>query len=196
MTAVLLLTKPSEDRIQRFIEDQSQKSFSYKDVGATRGKLPGGYVLDSNMTVLSSGAQGFERAKNALASWAMFDIPWIALHSKTTPIEEGRTVAVTAKLFGIYSMNACRIVYTIDERDKTGARFGFAYGTLPDHMESGEERFQVKWDAKSDLVFYELLAFSRPAHFIAKFGRPIARRCQKRFAEQSMEAMTKATATI
>lgn len=196
--AVLLLTKPNDERIQRFIDDQSTQTFSYKDVGATRGKLPklpAGFVIDSNMTVLGSGSAGFERAKNAVRSWKMFDIPWIALHDGETPIEAGKTVAVMANLFGVYSINACRIVYTIDERDKAGSRFGFAYGTLPDHMEAGEERFQVKWDAASDLVFFEILAFSRPAHLVAKIAKPLARRYQRLFAEQSMEAMTRATAT-
>ena len=42
-------------------------------------------------------------------------------------------------------MNAGRVVYLVDE-DGPVPRFGFAYGTLPGHAESGEERFLVEWD--------------------------------------------------
>jgi hypothetical protein len=59
-----------------------------------------------------------------------------------TPILAGQAVAVVACLFGLWWLNACRIVYVVDEQGPV-QRFGFAYGTLPDHAESGEERFTV-----------------------------------------------------
>ena len=55
-------------------------------------------------------------------------------------------------------MNACRIVYVIDEQGSS-ERYGFAYGTLPDHMERGEERFTVEFDTDDQTVWYDLYAF-------------------------------------
>lgn len=51
------------------------------------------------------------------------------------------------------------------------ARFGFAYGTLPGHVESGEERFQIEWHRSDDSVWYDILAFSRPNHPLARLPR-------------------------
>ena len=45
-----------------------------------------------------------------------------------------------ARALGLWVLNACRIVYVIEE-DGPLRRFAFAYGTLPEHAESGEERF-------------------------------------------------------
>jgi uncharacterized protein (UPF0548 family) len=72
-------------------------------------------------------------------------------------------------------------------------RRSFAYGTLPEHGERGEERFTVEWRREDDSVFYELYAFSRPNHLIARLGYPLARRLQRRFARDSLRAMLHAT---
>jgi uncharacterized protein (UPF0548 family) len=69
------------------------------------------------------------------------------------------------------------------------SRFGFAYGTLPDHPERGEERFIVEWNHADDSVWYDLLAFSRPCHWLARLGYPYARYEQARFRRQSGQAM-------
>jgi len=68
-------------------------------------------------------------------------------------------------------------------------RFGFAYGTLEEHAESGEERFTVEWNRDEDKVWYDILAFSRPRQMLAKLGYPLSRLLQKRFAEGSKAAM-------
>ena len=41
-------------------------------------------------------------------------------------------------------------------------RYGFAYGTLPEHVESGDVRFTVDWHEADGAVWYDILAFSRP----------------------------------
>ena len=84
-------------------------------------------------------------------------------------------------------MNACRIVYVVEEQQ----RYGFAYGTLSEHAERGEERFTVEWKREEDTVWYDLLAFSKPGP-MARLGYPLARRLQKRFAHDSKEAMKRA----
>jgi uncharacterized protein (UPF0548 family) len=121
----------------------------------------------------------------------MFDFDWVDIFSKSTPIETGETVAILILHFGFYSLNPARIVYTMDEPN----RLGFAYGTLEDHGESGEERFMVERDANGD-VFYDLMAFSRPNHLLAKLGYPVVRMLQKRFANDSKQAMFRAVNPI
>ena len=72
------------------------------------------------------------------------------------------------------------------------SRFGFAYGTLPDHAGSGEERFLVEWDRASGEVWYDILAFSRPHWLLTRLGYPYMRRLQKRFGRESAAAMVRA----
>jgi uncharacterized protein (UPF0548 family) len=94
---------------------------------------------------------------------------------------------MVARVMGMYWLNACRIAYTLDG---TGPcrRFGFAYGTLPDHAETGEERFCIEWLADGT-VWYTIKAFSRPRHWLAKIGKPLARAYQRRFVRQSLRKM-------
>jgi uncharacterized protein (UPF0548 family) len=91
----------------------------------------------------------------------------------------------------VYFVNACRIVDTIHEHIPI-QRYGFVYGTLEDHAESGEERFTVEWDRHKDEVWYDILAFSRPHQFLSKISYPLARRLQKKFAAESLAAMVRA----
>ena len=84
--------------------------------------------------------------------------------------------SLLVRLPGLWSLNACRIVYVTDEEGADGRRFGFAYGTLADHMEAGEERFMVEWRREDGSVWYDLLAFSIPRHPLARLAAPLSRR--------------------
>jgi uncharacterized protein (UPF0548 family) len=118
----------------------------------------------------------------------MFSMPWVRLHWPSAPIQVGTDVAVSTHHFGFYSLNACRIVYVVDEEGPI-ERFGFAYGTLGEHAESGEERFTVEWNREDDSVWYDILAFSRPRQMLARLGYPLSRLLQKKFAKGSKLAM-------
>jgi uncharacterized protein (UPF0548 family) len=121
-------------------------------------------------------------------------MPWVNLCWPETPIEVGRNVAILARHFGFWSLNAARIVYVIEETGDV-EKFGFAYGTLEEHGEKGEERFSVEFHHDSGEVWYELFAFSRPNHFLARLGYPLSRMLQRRFAEDSKHAMLRAVAS-
>jgi uncharacterized protein (UPF0548 family) len=79
-------------------------------------------------------------------------------------------------------------VYVVDEEGPM-ERFGFAYGTLAEHAESGEERFTVQWNRHDDSVWYDILAFSRPRQMLARLGYPLSRSLQRKFAKDSKLAM-------
>jgi|HubBroStandDraft_2_1064218.scaffolds.fasta_scaffold647100_1 uncharacterized protein (UPF0548 family) len=184
---MLCWSKPSEDAINAFISAQREENFSYPEVGSFPQRSPAGYTVDHNRIKLGQGADTFERAKCAVRQWKMFEMPWIHLCWPDTSIEPGSTVAVLVSHFGFWSMNACRTVYLVDENGSTG-RYGFAYGTLPDHAEKGEERFTVEFNRDGNTVWYDIYAFSRP-HRLALLAYPLSRGLQKRFARDSLEAM-------
>ena len=123
----------------------------------------------------------------------MFDIPGIELCWPDAQIEAGSVVAVRASHLGFWSLNACRIVYVLDEMGPA-EKFGFAYGTLQSHAERGEERFSVEFHPSDESVWYDIFAFSRP-NLLAAAGYPIARAIQRRFARESMAAMRRAINT-
>jgi uncharacterized protein (UPF0548 family) len=120
----------------------------------------------------------------------MFEMPWTSLCWQDTPMEAGAAVAVLVSHCGFWSLNACRIVYVLEEHGAV-EKYGFAYGTLPDHAAIGEERFTVEFDVKAGAVWYDLFAFSRP-RALARLAYPVARTLQKRFARDSKDAMRKA----
>lgn len=184
---MFLLRRPSEDRVHQFIASQRDLPFSYAQTGATRGQPPAGFTVDHNRVQLGAGKETYERAVAALQGWQQFDLGWVEIVPPGLAIEVGNTVAIQAKTFGFWSLSACRIVYLIEENREV-KKFGFAYGTLPDHVECGEERFTVEWQP-DDTVWYDIYAFSRPQHPLVKFGFPIARRLQKRFVRASLAAM-------
>jgi uncharacterized protein (UPF0548 family) len=121
----------------------------------------------------------------------MFDLGWCRVHPRDAPVEVGANVAVVVSHFGFWSVNACRIVYLLEERGAL-RRCGFAYGTLPEHGETGEERFSVEWDARDGSVWYDIYAFSRPRQLLARLGYPLSRMLQRRFARDSKAAMVRA----
>jgi uncharacterized protein (UPF0548 family) len=190
---VFRLTAPSDDEIRGFIAKQKGLGFSYREVRASASTVPTGYNLDHNRVQLGKGEVTWGRAVEAIRAWQMFNMPWVHLHTPTAPIQVGTDVAVSVHHFGFYSLNACRIVYVVDEEDP-GKRFGFAYGTLAEHAESGEERFTVEWN-RDDTVWYDILALSRPRQMFARLGYPWSRLLQKRFAEGSKAAMLQAVGT-
>ena len=108
----------------------------------------------------------------------------------TLPISAGTTVALLIRALGIWWWNSARIVYTVDEQHPT-PRFGFAYGTLPAHVERGEEQFLVEMDAAGE-VWYSIRSFSRPRMLAARIAYPIARRLQRQFVRDSFAAMAAA----
>jgi uncharacterized protein (UPF0548 family) len=185
------LRRPSPERIRQFLASQSRLGYTYAAVGATGGQTPAGYVLDRTRTVLGQGESAFARARTVLERWGQFDLGWVEAWPPETPLRDGAVVAVLARLSGLWWLSACRIVNVIDETGPI-TRFGFAYGTLPDHAGSGEERFLLEWDHATGEVSYEILAFSRPRWLIARLVYPYMRSLQRRFGRESAAAMRRA----
>ncbi len=188
---MLSLRKPPAETLNRFLAEQSEHPFSYAAVGATATTPPAGFVVDRTRIELGSGEPVFRSAQAALKRWEQFRLGWVEAWSPETPLVAGQVVAVMGWAVGLWWINSCRIVYTVEESGPI-AKFGFAYGTLPGHVECGEERFLIEWDRDSDKVYYDILAFSRPNHVLTRLGYPLVRRTQKRFGRDSAASMFRA----
>jgi uncharacterized protein (UPF0548 family) len=187
-----LFKKPNHERISELVEMQSRLEFTYPSVGTTRtGDSPSGFVVDHNRIHLGAGVATFDAACRALCEWQHYRFDWIELHRSDVDPEVGQTVGVLARALGLWVLNVCRVVYVVEEEQPL-RRFAFAYGTLPEHAESGEERFQIEWHQEDDSVWYDILAFSRPYQLLSRLAYPYVRRKQKQFARDSMRAMKSA----
>jgi uncharacterized protein (UPF0548 family) len=193
---VFRLTRPSEQQIAAFLATQRDLTFSYAEAGCTRGAPPPGYVLDHNRARLGTGAATFERAIAALRAWRQSSLGWTSVHPPGASTMPGTDVAVVVRHFGFWSLNACRVLYEVNEEDAHPGvrRVGFAYGTLPAHGEIGEERFTIEWHSADDSVWYDLYALSKPGHPLVRLAYPLARHLQRRFARDSKQAMIDASA--
>jgi len=179
--------RPSREAIDRFVRDSQELPISYGPIGIVNGETPC-RDLDEATVTIGRGRTDFERAKSALAAWKQFDIGWVEVVPRHAPVEVGTVVAVLIRHLGFWSLNGCRVLYTVGG----DGRFGFAYGTLTNHAESGEELFEVRLDPGNDDVTYRIRATSRPQAVLARIGQPIVRRLQARFRRDSASAMKRA----
>lgn len=136
---MLSIRRPSMDVIRGFLQEQASLPFTYSAVGATAHTPPAGFVVDQTRVLLGHGEEVFRAAKSAIQNWQQFQLGWVEAGPRETPIRAGEAVAVMGHALGVWWLNACRIVYVVDETESV-TRFGLAYGTLPGHVESGEER--------------------------------------------------------
>lgn len=184
------LSKPSEKEIEKFIENQSNESFSYENVGATKTRnATEGFPINHLRRRLGTGEKVYEKAVSAVHSWQMYWLDWTQIRPKNAPIAEGQVVVTMINHLGFWSLNPCRIVYLIDEKNESFQKSGFAFGTLPAHSETGEEQFQIEWNLKTDEVFYEIYAFAKAHNPLAKIAFPYVKYLQKSFAADSYKAM-------
>jgi uncharacterized protein (UPF0548 family) len=185
---MFLARRPSREVIDRFVRDSQDLPLSYAPIGIVNDATPC-RDLDEVIATIGYGRTHFDQARAALMAWKQFDIGWVETFPRHAPIEVGTVVAVLIQHLGFWSLNGCRVVYNVGADFK----FGFAYGTLTNHAESGEELFEVFLDPESDEVRYRIRATSRPQATLARIGQPIVRALQARFRRDSVSAMKRAT---
>ena len=190
---MFLAQRPSAAALERFLEASRDRPLSYRPVGIVR-KTPLKGRLDEQVVAIGHGDDDLQRARVALAAWKQFDLGWVEIFPKAAPVEVGTVVAVLVRHFGFWSLNGCRIVYLASSPQNEG-HFGFAYGTLTNHAESGEELFEVFIDPRRGDVMYRIRAISWPQAMLARIGHPLARMLQSRFRNDSAAAMRRAIAS-
>ena len=178
--------RPSALEIDRFLAASRELPLTYGPIGLAHGAVTAGYDMDDTIALIGRGRADFDRARAALAAWTHFDLGWVELFPRNASIEVGTSVAVLIRHLGFWSLNGARVVYHLEE---SATRFGFAYGTLTNHAEQGEEIFEIGFDPQSGEVTYRLRAASRPRAALARVGYPIARTLQARFRRDSARRM-------
>ena len=182
---LLRLSRPSPEALQQLLERARQADPTYPQVGATAGEsLPPGYRHDCYERSLG-GEEAFERAVGSLRGWEAHRGAGVDVVPPGVPPVVNETVLLLLKLGGLWTIAPCRIVYVVDDHD----RFGFAYGTLPGHPETGESAFVVHRVEGGDARF-SIRSFSRPAAPLARLAAPIGRRIQTTVTRRYLDALT------
>jgi uncharacterized protein (UPF0548 family) len=185
---VFLIRRPSFEEIERFLHDSRDLPLSYGQAGILGTNIHSGR-RDERLVPIGKGREAFASARSALMEWKHFDLGWVELFPAMAPIEVGTVVGVLIRHLGFWSLNGCRIV-AVSQAEPT--RFGFTYGTLPNHCEAGEERFEVFLDDMTGQVMYRIHAISWANASLARVGQPIVRVLQERFRRQSVARMRRA----
>lgn len=190
---------PNQVTLDQFLSNMQQTPFSYEEIGSTRiDKHSGitkaqtpkinetlkGYTIDYNHAYIGEGEKVWEQAILALKHWKHFPPSFTKIYCTATSIKKGTIVAVMIKILGVWWRNSAKIVYVIDEPN----RFGFAYGTLLEHAEQGEEAFWIEKDFDGK-ISYHLRAFSKPKFWAARLAYPLTRHYQRKFAMESLQTM-------
>ena len=185
MMGPIALRRPSDEKLIGIWEEQSSLPITYKNAGMTRGGQRRGYRHHHASVSLGTGT--FEKARQSLRAWGAQRGAGFGVHPER-PVAQGMAVLVYGRLGPLYTSVCCRVIYIIDEDD----RWGFAYGTLPHHVERGEESFVVSKD-KDENVTFTVESFSRPAALFARLGSPITNAVQRRVTSRYLGALISAT---
>jgi uncharacterized protein (UPF0548 family) len=165
------------------LADLANLELTYAELGATKGDLPAGYHHVSRHVQIGTGATQFAAATTSLWQWQMHRRCRMTVH--TSPgLVAGQNVLMRVGFGPVRLTTPCRVVYVVEDP----RRRGFAYGTLPGHVESGEEAFIVTHE-NDDSVWLDIVAFSRPATTLMKVTGPIGRFGQSRVTDRYVAAM-------
>ena len=109
------------------------------------------------------------------------------LQPSRAALAEGNVVALALRIWPLWVTAACRIVEVIDDTTETEHRFGFVYGTLPHHPASGEERFLVTRNSRTDEVRLQIVALSRQTSLLSRLSGPIGPLIQRSTAKRYLD---------
>jgi uncharacterized protein (UPF0548 family) len=163
------------------LSDLAALPLTYAEVGATARPLPTGYHHVRKSAVIGRGRRRFEEAAEKGMHWGMLRGAGLRVEATSEVAAVGSEVIVH-----LGPVRApCRVVYVVDEPE----RRGFAYGTLPGHAESGEERFAVRYEPATDEVVAEVVAFSRHATWWSRLGSPVTSVAQRVITARYLRAL-------
>jgi uncharacterized protein (UPF0548 family) len=188
---VFLVRRPSDAKLSQIAASVADAPFTYDEVAATArpDQLPEGYHRVHATRVVGEGDEAFAAAVDGIRRWQLHRRQGYRVAPDDPPIEVGTVVAVDVPLAaGVHLIATCRIAWVVDEPD----RFGFGYGTLPIHPESGEEAFVVERGnphGAMGAVRLAVAAFSRPRHPLVRLAGPMARRQQARATQGYLDAL-------
>ena len=151
------------------LHDLARAELTYEPRGRTLdGPMPAGFHHLELERRLGHGDAAYERAAEAVMTYAAQR--GIGLRPVATAPRAAVGVDILNRL-GVAPV-PCRVVWAVEEPDRTG----FGYGTLTGHVESGEEGFLV--ERRGGEVYVVVRTYSRPEWTLARLAGPVFWRLQ------------------
>jgi uncharacterized protein (UPF0548 family) len=164
---------------------------TYPEVGATRdGEFPDGYRHLKARARVGRGERVFAAAVHALGSFDMQRAAGLRVRTEVAMATVGARLEFGFGLGPLRLWAPVRVVWVANEP----LRYGYGYGTLDGHPESGEEAFVVSL-APDETVTFEVRAFSRPATWYSRLGGPLAEAAQDRTNHRYRAALVRLATT-
>lgn len=153
---------------------------TYSEVGATAGPiLPDGYHHLRVSRAL--GVVDLDETGELIMTWQVQGRSGVRLVNGPDRVALGADA--TFRFLG--QTIPCRVVDVVNEPN----RRGFAYGTLPGHPETGEERFIADRDPVTGEVTLFITAFSNPGTWRTKAIGPVGRVLQRMMTRRYLAAL-------
>lgn len=160
-------------------------SFTYDHVGSTLDPAP---WPDRNVQArskrLGSGRDVFDIATARLKAWAPQRHLGVLVLPERAAVKPGATVLVVLRLALVAIVVPDRVVAVIDEPD----RYGWAYGSLPGHAETGEEGFMVAIGGDGAVTATVTLD-AEPAPGVAALGAPVIKAFRSLAVQRYLQAL-------
>lgn len=168
---------------EALIQQLDDAALTYAEIGATaEADLPIGFrhlARSRNLAGID-----FDAAAEQLLTWQMHERSGLKVAASHASAEPNAVVLMRLGIGRASLRVPCRVVYVINELNSVG----FAYGTLPGHPETGEERFTIERDQAGG-VSMSIRAFSKPTTVLARASGPIDRAMQSVMTDRYLNAL-------
>src|SRR5262245_51366769 len=111
---MFLIRRPSLRELEALVSRSAELPLSYRPVGIAMD-APRGFRLDIEKVIVGHGETVFSKAKMALREWRHFKLGWVEVFPPRPSIEAGTEVAVLVNHLGFWSVNRCRVVYSVSD---------------------------------------------------------------------------------
>lgn len=157
---------------------------TYAEVGATRSDaLPADYRHVRRRIRVGEGRELLTAVAAGMRAWGIHRKAGLRVRADSDAPQTGSDFSAGVPLLGWTVWVPCRVVWM--RHDPT--RYGYGFGTLRGHPESGEEAFEVSIDS-AGRVWFDLRAFSRPATRVTRLAGPVAVLLQARITDRYVAA--------
>jgi uncharacterized protein (UPF0548 family) len=176
------LSDPKLDKLNQILETQSQLQLSYEasDLLTNNSSMK---TTEYCMSV-GTGLDAFEKAVLCLSQFAVHERAGFQVLKTSNSLEVNSCVLLKLSLFPFYITSVCRITNIISSSNT----FGFTYGTLPHHIEVGEELFLIEL-TKTNNVLFKIKTISRPGNKFAILVKPYSNHLQLKFNNRYLLSM-------
>jgi uncharacterized protein (UPF0548 family) len=180
---VFYFRQPDHEELAAVLASSVLDDLTYAEIGATHDEAlpPRFHHVDVERRVGDS--SHFERAVEGLATWKAHEGAGMDVFSSERRLMADATVLTSIKIGPFTVVAPCRIIRLW----QSDATFGFAYGTLPGHPESGEESFAL--ERRNDGTYFMIRAFSRPASLLVRCGGPVGPAVQRSVTKRYLEGL-------